>query len=253
MSLEKEIKLKQLYKLLPEGVVVPSAWFTANRYSSQLLYKYVKNGWLSKVGTGAYARSASVLEWQGAILGLQKLVQLPFYVGGVTALNIEGYAHYLPIGREKSISLYGKEKPPAWVKSLESPIFTFHKKPDFGMLGLKKYDTKIRDWQIEISSAERAILELLYEVGDKGVSFQFTAEIFEGLNTLSPRLLNELLLNCSNRKIKRLFLFFANYYNFPWVKHLSKEISLGAGKLQIVKDGHYNKTYMITVPKEFNA
>ena len=82
---------------------------------------------------------------------------------------------------------------------------------------------------------------------------RFVAEVFEGLTTLSPRVLNELLLNCNSRKIKRLFLFFANYYNFPWAKHISKELELGAGKLQIVKDGNYNKTYMITVPKEFNA
>ena len=253
MSLEKEVKLKQLNVLLPESVVVPSAWFRTNGYSSQLLYKYIQNGWLRKVGTGAYARPASVLEWQGIVLGLQKFAQLPFYVGGLTALNLQGYAHYLPIGGEKSVSLYSKAQPPAWIKSLKSPTFTFYKKPDFGTAGLKKYDTKIRDWQIEISSPERAILELLYKVEDEGISFQFVAEIFEGLSTLSPRLLNELLLNYNNRKIKRLFLFFANHYNFPWAKHLSTEITLGAGKLQIVKDGHYNKTYMITIPKEFNA
>jgi hypothetical protein len=136
---------------------------------------------------------------------------------------------------------------------MKSPSFTFHKKPLFGDLGLKKQSTSIRDWQMTISSPERAILELLYQVGDNGVDFKFVAEIFEGLTTLSPRLLNELLQNCSSRKIKRLFLFFANYYNFSWAKHISKDIKLGAGKLQIVKGGNYNKTYMITVPKEFNA
>ena len=253
MSLEKELKLKQLYQLLPEGVVAPSTWLTANGYSSQLLYMYVKNGWLTKLGRGAYIRPASILEWQGAVLGLQNLAGLSFHVGGLSALNILGYAHYLPIGGEKTIALYGEKKPPTWIKKIESLSFTFHKKPLFGDLGLKKQNTSIRDWQITISSPERAILELLYQVGDSGVDFQFVAEIFEGLTTLSPRVLNELLQNCSSRKVKRLFLFFANYYNFPWAKHISKDIKLGAGKLQIVKDGNYNKTYMITVPKEFNA
>lgn len=253
MSLEKNLKLKQLYQLLPEGVVAPSSWFTANGYSSQLVYRYVKNGWLTKLGNGAYIRPASILEWQGAVLGLQKLAGLPFHVGGLSALNILGYAHYLPVGGEKSITLYGKKTPPSWIRQIESLSFTFYKKPLFGDLGLKKQSTSIRDWQINISSPERAILELLYQVGDKGISFKFVAEIFEGLATLSPRLLNELLQNCSSRKVKRLFLFFANYYNFPWAKHISKKLDLGAGKLQIVKDGNYNKTYMITVPKEFNA
>jgi len=253
MSLEKELKLKQLYQLLPESVVAPSSWFMANGYSSQLVYKYVKNGWLTKLGNGAYIRPASILEWQGAVLGLQKLAELPFHVGGLSALNILGYAHYLPIGKEKTFALYGEKVPPAWIRQMESPSFTLYKKPLFGDLGLKKQSTSIRDWQITISSPERAILELLYLVDDKGITFKFTSEIFESLTTLSPRLLNELLQNCNNRKVKRLFLFFANYYNFPWAKHISKELDLGAGKLQIVKDGNYNKTYMITVPKEFNA
>ena len=253
MSLEKELKLKQLYQLLPEGVIAPSSWLSANGYSAQLLYMYVKNGWLIKLERGAYIRPASILEWQGAVLGLQKLAELPFYVGGLSALNLLGYAHYLPIGKEKTIALYGKKNPPIWIKQIESLSFTFHKKPLFGDLGLKKQSSSIRDWQITISSPERAILELLYQVDDQGITFQFVSEIFESLTTLSPRLLNELLQNCNNRKVKRLFLFFANYYNFSWAKHISKELDLGAGKLQIVKNGNYNKTYMITVPKEFNA
>jgi hypothetical protein len=253
MSLEKEIKIKQLYQLLPEGVVAPSVWLAANGYSSQLVYKYVKNGWLVKLGNGAYLRPASILNWQGAVLGLQKLAELPFHVGGLSALNLLGYAHYLPIGGETTITLYGEKKPPVWISQIKSLSFTFYKKPLFGDLGLKKQSTSIRDWQMTISSPERAILELIYQVGDNGVDFKFVAEIFEGLTTLSPRVLNELLLNCNSRKIKRLFLFFANYYNFPWAKHINKELDLGAGKLQVVKDGNYNKTYMITVPKEFNA
>ncbi len=252
MSLEKELKLKQLHQLLPEGVVAPSSWFTANGYSSQLVYKYVKSGWLTKLGNGACIRSASIYEWQGAVLGLQKLAKLPFHVGGLSALNLLGYAHYLPMGREKSISLYGNKRPPAWIRQIESLSFTFYKKPLFGELGLKKQDTSIRNWQITISSPERAIFELLHLVKDKGITFLFVAEIFEGLTTLSPRVSNELLRHCGNRKVKRLFLFFANYYNFTWTKHISKDIDMGAGKLQVVKDGSYNKTYMITVPKEFN-
>ena len=253
MSLEKEIKLKQLYQLLPEGVVAPSAWLKANGYSSQLVYKYVKNGWLLKLGRRAYIRPASILKWEGAVLGLQKLGELPFHVGGLSALNQSGYAHYLPMGGEKTITLYSKKNPPAWIKDIESLSFSFYKKPLFEDLGLKQQSTSIRDWQITVSAPERAILELLYQIDDQGITFQFVAEIFESLTTLSPRLLNELLQNCSSRKVKRLFLFFASYYNFSWAKHISKELDLGAGKLQIVKDGNYNKTYMITIPKEFNA
>jgi len=252
MSLDKENKLKLLYQLLPESVVAPSAWLTAQGYSSQLVYLYVKSGWLIKLARGVYIRPASILQWQGVVLGLEKLLDLPFHVGGLSALNLLGYSHYLPVGK-KHISLYGRNKPPSWIKEIKSLKLSFHKNPLFEDVGLKKVTTSVRDWEITISTPERAILELLYEVDETGITFLFVSEIFEGLTTMRPRLLNELLQNCKNRKIKRLFLFFANRYNFPWVKHINQDVDLGAGKLQIVKDGNYNKTYMITIPKEFNA
>ncbi len=101
------------------------------------------------------------------------LQERPFHAGGLSALNILRYAHYLPIGGEKTISLYGEKTPPAWIRQTESLSFTFHKKPLFRDLGLKKQHTSIRDWQITISSPERAILELLYQVDDRGITFQF--------------------------------------------------------------------------------
>ena len=250
MNLEKKTKLNHLFKLLPEGVVAPSGWLQANGYSPQLLRQYVRNGWLVKVTRGAYIRPDSVPEWEGVVLGLQKLAQLPFYVGGVSALYLQGYAHYLPM-RETGISLYGRGKAPVWTKKIPSVLLTFHGKPNFETIGLKAYHTKIRDWTISIASPERAILEMLYDVGEEGTDFLFVSEIFEGLSTLSPRVLNELLHHCKSRKVKRLFLFFAHYYKFPWLKHISDDIDIGAGKLQLAKGGYYDKTYMITVPKEF--
>ncbi|MCD6173739.1 MAG: type IV toxin-antitoxin system AbiEi family antitoxin [Sulfurimonas sp.] len=253
MSLEKETKLKLLYQLLPEGVVVPSSWLISNGYSSQLIYKYIQNGWLKKISRGIYVRPASIITWQGIAIGIQSLCEIPFYIGGITALNIQGYAHYLPIGEEKYITMHGKDKTPLWIKQLNNYSFKVHKKPFFGELGLKKYQSSIRDLELIISSPERAILELLYLISDKGVSFQFAAEIFEGMSTLSPRLLNELLQNCDSMKVKKIFLFFAHYYNFAWFKYINKNITLGSGKLQVVKDGVYNKEYRLTIPKEFDV
>ena len=253
MSLEKEEKLKQLYKLLPEGVVAPSSWLTHKGYSPQLLYKYIQSGWLKKIGRSAYVRPSANITWQGIVLGLQRLADEPFHIGGLTALNLQGFAHYLPIGGEKSIMLYGTKNLPSWVKNCESSqTFVLSKKPDLGTTGLKKYPTAIRDWQIEVSSPERAILELLYQVEKEGISFKFAAEIFENLTTLSPRLLNQLLLHCNSLKVKRLFLVLADHFAFSWFKHIDKDaIDLGVGKMQIVKNGAYDKTYMITIPREF--
>ncbi|HIP59730.1 MAG TPA: hypothetical protein EYH01_04785, partial [Campylobacterales bacterium] len=121
------------------------------------------------------------------ILGLQHLSGLPFYIGGLTALNLQGFAHYIPVGGGKKIAIYGKSNPPGWIKNIKfSQEFIFSKKPSFDTLGIKKHATKIRDWQINISTPERVILELLYQVEKEGTSFQFVAEIFEGFTILSP-------------------------------------------------------------------
>jgi hypothetical protein len=85
------------------------------------------------------------------------------------------------------------------------------------------------------------------------MSFEFVSEIFESLTTLKPTLLNQLLAECKSIKVKRVFLYLANHYNFAWVSHIdTKKLNLGVGKMQIVKNGKYDKTYKITVPKDFS-
>ncbi len=40
-------------------------------------------------------------------------------------------------------------------------------------------------------------------------------------------------------RVKRLFLFFADHYNFVWTKYLyTKNLNLGSGKIQIVQNGY---------------
>jgi len=46
-------------------------------------------------------------------------------------------------------------------------------------------------------------MELLYQVKPDGLSFEFAAEIFEGLTTLRPSLLNKLLTH-SDRSLPLL-------------------------------------------------
>lgn len=254
MSLLIDNKLKKLSLLLPEGVIAPSAWLSKQGYSSQLVYKYVQNGWLKKAGHGAFSKPESRVEWKGTVLALQRLSNLSFHVGGISALNLQGYAHYLPMGNEKQLYIYGSDTPPAWIRHIQlSQTMLFLKKPYFGESGLKKIPSGIRDWKLIISTPERAIMEVLYLVEKEGITFQYAAELFEGLSTLRPGLVSELLKLCDSIKVKRLFLFLSRYYNHPWYEYLTIEgIDLGKGKLQIVKDGVFDKNFLITVPKEFN-
>jgi len=260
MNLQNKTLLSSLYEILPEGVVASSTWLVEKGYSRQLVYKYVHSHWLEKLGRGVYMRPNSLLEWEGVVLSLQKLSSLPLHVGGLTALNLQGYAHYLPLAGENRVYLYedksGGKKLPSWVNSIELPQeFLLNKKSLFGedvkKLGFKQTATKIRDWTLKVSAPERAIFEVLYHVENGGISFQHANELFEGLTTLRPKLVNSLLQSCKSDKVVRLFLFLANYNNHAWFKKIEQDNLIGKGKMQIVKGGRFDKRYRITVPESF--
>ena len=77
MSLQNDLKLKQLYQLLPKEVVVSASWLEDNGISRQLRYKYIKSGWLHTIGKSAYIINPKCFTWQGLIVGLQEFAKLP--------------------------------------------------------------------------------------------------------------------------------------------------------------------------------
>lgn len=253
MSLQNDLKLKKLYQLLPREVVVSASWLEENGISRQLRYKYIKSGWLHTIGKSAYIINPKSFTWQGLVVGLQKFAKLPYHIGGLKALELQGFAHYLPIGDENEISLYGAKNLPAWLKNLDVDCkLTLYKKPNIDSITLKDFSSNIQGYNLKISSPEQAIFELLFLVEKDGISFEFVSEIFEGLTTLRPNIVNKLLQTSESKKVKRLFAFFMEYYNHTWVNFINLEkVDFGTGKMQIVKGGTMNKKYLITIPKDF--
>lgn len=258
MGIRSEDKLNRLQQLIPEGVAIPSTWLTANSYTPQLVRKYVQSGWLKALGSRVYARPVETVTWEGTMLGLQRLGQLQLHVGGVTSLNRQGLAHYLSLGGDATIHVWGQDRPPAWVEQVSVDAhWSFHRRRLFTHdleQGWTALPTKVRDWTLRASAPERAILEVLSEVDDTSSSFSFAAELFEGLTTLRPTVVNALLQSCVHNKAKRLFLFFASHYGYPWAKRINVDaIDLGRGKRLITRGGKLDKHYQITVPEAFHA
>jgi len=253
MSLLNKEKIKQLYKMLPPDVVVTASWLGAKNISMQLRFKYVQNGWLHTLGKSVYIINPNNYTWQSLVVGIQSFMKLPYYVGGLKALELQGFAHYLPIGDEKTITLYGKKNFPAWLKNIEVlDKIVLYKKPNFKDFGLKSIESTIKGYDLIISSPERAIFELLYLIEKDGISFEFVSEIYEGLTTLRPNVINQLIKQCDSKKVVRLFCFFMDYYNYQWKSFVKVDnIEIGTGKMQIVKGGALDKKYLITVPKDF--
>ena len=109
--------LNLLEKLLPEGLLVTSSWLIGHGYSRQLLSHYVRTGWLRQPTRGVYQRPRGSLGWQQIVISLQTLLKEPLVVGGRTALEIQGYSHYLR-QTMKEVYLYGAEPPPNWLERL---------------------------------------------------------------------------------------------------------------------------------------
>lgn len=258
MSIRRDKKLNRLQRLVPEGVAIPSAWLTANGYSPQLVARYVRSGWLEPLGNRVYVRPGAPVTWEGVLLGLQRLGGLPWHPGGVTALNRQGLAHYLSLEGDATIHVWGQGRLPAWVEQVEVGVrWSFHRRRLFThdpRVAWIQLPTRIRDWTLRASAPERAILEVLSEVDESAASFTFAAELFEGLTTLRPAVVNTLLQASVQAKAKRLFLFLADYYAYPWASRIDrKSLDLGRGKRLVTRGGKLDKRYQITVPGAFRA
>ena len=258
MGLQNKTGLKKLTCLLPEGVAAPSCWLAANGYSRQLVRKYVLSGWLTPLGHGVYARADQPVGWEGVLLGLQRLGSLPCHVSGLSALNRQGAAHFLPLGGEQRIQVKSVRKPPAWVHAVNLvPALVFDTRRLFdeqtAATATVPLTTSIRDWTLPMAGAEMAIMEMLNDVNDRS-SFVHAAQVFEALTVLRPGVINALLAACRSIKVKRLFLFLADHFGYPWVNRLETgSVDLGRGNRQIVKGGRLDKRFSITVLEDFGA
>ena len=280
--MQRSPKLNPLQRLLPEGLVVDAAWLEARGYSRGLRSRYLASGWLEQPARGSYRRPGGTLLWQQVVVSLQGLLQIPVVVGGRTALELHGFSHYVSRTGPREVHLYGDKPLPGWVLKLAlhqrlvshsaKRLFRTHSiAADAGSVtwqpqeqafsgsalppsgGLTRLSWGHWDWPLGLSTPERAILELLDEVPARE-TFHQADKLMESLRTLSPRRLQQLLEECSNIKVKRLFLWFAKRHRFLWLPQLKPErIDLGKGKRMLVRGGTLDATYLITVPGDMNG
>jgi hypothetical protein len=273
-------KLNWLEKNLPEGLIVDAGWMTKHGYSTALRSQYLSAGWLQQPTRQVYRRQRGELSWQQVVISLQTLLlRNPLTVGGRTALELQGFAHYL-VHTESEVHLYGPKPPPPWLSKLKLKVsFVYHNDRKlfrnepitFGTTSLAWDLAKNRiadagvdasftvqpwgqwEWPLTLSTPERAVLELLDELPDRE-SFHQVDKLFEGLTNLRPQRLQKLLVDCKNVKVKRLFFFFADRHQHAWLKRLDKSsVDLGKGNRVLAKGGKLDRTYQITVPEDLNG
>lgn len=273
MNMQTGNKLNRLVHALPEGLLVDAAWLERNGYYRSLRSQYVSSGWLQQLARGVFRRPRGSVSWEQVVISLQTLLAYPVTVGGRTALELQGYAHYLPQSQQ-SIHLYCDEKLPSWLYKLPlGARFISHNRERLWARGPSLATPPSLDpvmtegtvlhggfrvthwgqwkWPLVISTPERAYLELLDEL-PRSETFHMADVIMEGLVNISPRRMQALLEDIKSIKVKRLFFFFADRHRHQWLTRIERgRIDLGSGKRMLVKGGKLDPVYQITVPDEF--
>ena len=248
----KPTKVNFLMQSTPKGLVLLSSWLASSGYSYELQQRYRSGGWLKSIGRGAMIRNGDPLILSGAIAALQKQANLNIHIGGRSAFELLGMAHYLQLNAEEA-TLFVTDQAflPQWFLknkwNKRTKIFStsiFHDDE----IGYSDYQDG--ELIMKVSNAARAIVECLSLCPDH---FPLTEafELMEGLTTLHPVQVQTVLENCKSIKAKRLFLHFAEKAGHRWTSYLNREkIDLGRGIRSLAGKGTYSSKYQLVLPKE---
>jgi len=254
MRIQNQTKLKWLLEAVLPGRLVDTPTLERHGITRMLAHKYIDSGWLEPVVRGLYRRphaDARSADWQLVVRSLQRVMDYSSVVGGRTALELQGFAHYMPISGDQKIHLYG-DVHPSWLKRLDvANRYKLHSTKLFDMSADEETtEVDSPDGSLICSTPERAILEQLDEL-PKHESVHIVDTTFEGLASARPRRLEKLLASCTSIKVKRLFFVFADKHGHAWRRHLSPErFDLGSGPRALFDNGRFHPRYAISVPPE---
>lgn len=247
-----QTKISKLVQGSPKGLVLLSSWLVSKGYPYELQQRYRKGGWLKSIGKGATLKSGDPLLLSGAIAALQSQANINIHKGGRSALELQGNTHYLQLSSpEATLFAPGRTELPRWFTGNKWDsnynVFKICVLND-DKLGLTTYwDGEI---EMNISNLTRAMLECL-ALAPNEFSLTEAFELMEGLSTLRPKQVQELLENCKSIKVKRLFLYFAERAGHSWFKYIDQtKIDLGSGNRSLTSNGALVSQYKLVLPKE---
>lgn len=254
MGQYKETKINRILQHLPKSAVATTKWLSTFGVGSDLLNKYKKTHWFTKIGHGAVIRTGDKPLWAGAVYALQEQLKLPIHVGGKSAMGYQGHAHYIPLGKGR-ITLYCPYKTmiPKWFTKYdwqtEIKVVSTNLFPADCKAGRKIME--VEGFSLQIAALELAMIETVSGV-PANQSFDEARKLMAGLNTLHPATVQILLEKCNSVKAKRLFLLLAERENHPWMHRIKPDkIDLGSGNRVLVKGGVLDKKYHVTVPRNW--
>ena len=208
---------------LPRGAPLDAGALQALGVSASLATYYVRSGWLTRLGRGVFMFPGDQLVAAASVKFLSK--RLPgLHVGGKTALAWRGVRHN--VGPRERLLLWGEKVAalPSWFterfssRYVSRQLFSSTLPSGFGLQPLPE-----ALGGPDVSVPERAILELLAEVGvEQGM--EESRNIMEGLRSVRVDVLGTLLEHCPRVKVVRLCLNLAEELNLKWAAEIRERV-----------------------------
>jgi len=192
--------------------------------------RLAKAGWLERLGQGAYTLPAETLDRDASIAWLAAAIP-GLHIAGKTALSWRGVRHNLAF--RETLTLWG-DKParlPVWFTARFPAHYQTTHIFDAGMpaeLGIAPLPAGRPD--VPVSTPERALLELLSDVGNRQ-SLEQARHLLEGTRSLRLPVLDALFSHLTRIKVVRLAHAMADELDLPWTSIAHQHsVRLGGGK-----------------------
>ncbi|WP_338440517.1 type IV toxin-antitoxin system AbiEi family antitoxin domain-containing protein [uncultured Aquabacterium sp.] len=234
--------LKRLQSDMPRGAPFGLAELERLGISPTLAAHYVESGWLLRLAQGVYAFPGDDVNVHGSIKLLQSRVT-GLHVGGKTALALQGVRHNLST-REQWV-LWGDVRfaVPDWFTSRFPARYASARLFEWADEGLPKKSLITPPGLplgLLVSAPERALLEMLYDVGTRQ-SLEEARNLFDGVRNLRKDMLGHLLACCTSVKTVRLFLAWSRETGLVDVEEFLQRYTLPVGSdkrwMSRMKDG----------------
>lgn len=238
-SLSPLFLFRTLLQEAPRGAPITVEWLNKRGLTSRQIAQLAQAGWLQRLGRGVYVLPGDTLARDPSLALLRRLIP-GLHVGGKTALGWRGVRHNLAM-RERW-HLWG-DKPtvlPGWFTAeFPADYQATHLFDDAMPVNVGLAPMPGGDPGVLVSTPERAVLELLSDVG-KTQGVEEARQLVEGARALRRAVLDELLAHLTRIKVARLAHAWASELDLPWAdlarKH-SQRIGGGARWVLTTKTG----------------
>lgn len=223
-------QIKGVLASMPRGSPFDLSDLAKHGVTRQLAAHYVASGWLVRIGHGVYCLPGDQITRDGAVLYLQRRVT-GLHLGGKSALALHGVRHYLPMRETLVLWCDRPFSLPAWFAARFPSRAVSTRLFDSANAELAERTITAppgSPQELRVSVPERALVELLHEVGVRE-SLDEARNLFEVVRNLRTDVVGELLSCCRSVKAVRLFLMMARQMGTLDVDELRRRHLLRVG------------------------